>query len=212
VEVGYLWRRGGIIMVPEETEAHPGAAGQPGAAPSHLANGADAAAGGPAGPAAATGSGAAGLEVVGTAPDHAVLEVAGVRYRFDVARAGDTVWVDSAFGSMALARLPRLAAPGAIAETGSLVAPMPGNVVRIEAARGDRVRAGQPVVVLEAMKMEHQIVAPAAGQLAEVRVAAGDQVQAGDVLAVVEAEADQATTGPATPEPADGGPASEVQT
>jgi propionyl-CoA carboxylase alpha chain len=44
------------------------------------------------------------------------------------------------------------------------------------------------VVVLEAMKMEHQIVAPAAGRLAEVRVAAGDQVQAGDVLAVVQAE------------------------
>jgi propionyl-CoA carboxylase alpha chain len=65
---------------------------------------------------------------------------------------------------------------------------MPGNVVRIEADRGDRVRAGQPVVVLEAMKMEHQIVAPAAGRLAEVRVAAGDQVQAGAVLAVVEAE------------------------
>jgi biotin carboxyl carrier protein len=43
-------------------------------------------------------------------------------------------------------------------------------------------------VVLEAMKMEHQILAPAAGRLAEVRVAAGSQVQAGDVLAVVEAE------------------------
>ena len=135
-----------------------------------------------------------------------------MRYRFDVARAGDTVWVDSAFGSVALTRLPRLATPGAIAETGSLVAPMPGTVVRIEADRGDRVRAGQPVVVLEAMKMEHQIVAPADGQLVEMRVAAGNQVQAGDVLAVVEAEADQAATGPAAAGPADGGPASEVPT
>jgi propionyl-CoA carboxylase alpha chain len=174
VEVGYLWRRDGIVMVPQDSAAGPDAAHPAGAA------GSDPAAGSAAGP--------GGPLVVSAEPGHAVLEVAGVRHRFDVARAGDTVWVDSAFGSMALTRLPRLAAPGAIAETGSLVAPMPGNVVRIEADLGDRVRAGQPVVVLEAMKMEHQIVAPAAGRLAEVRVAAGSQVQPGDVLAVVEAE------------------------
>src|SRR5260370_25847578 len=65
---------------------------------------------------------------------------------------------------------------------------MPGNVVRIGADRGERVRSGQPIVVLEAMKMEHQIVAPADGLVAEVRVALGDQVQAGDVLAVIEEE------------------------
>ena len=174
VEVGYLWRRDGIVVIPQDSAAGPDAAHPAGTA------GSDPAAGSAAGP--------GDLLVAGAEPGHAVLEVAGVRYRFDVARAGDTVWVDSAFGSVALTRLPRLAVPGAIAETGSLVAPMPGNVVRIEADRGDQVRAGQPVVVLEAMKMEHQIVAPAAGRLAEVRVAAGDQVQAGDVLAVVEAE------------------------
>jgi propionyl-CoA carboxylase alpha chain len=65
---------------------------------------------------------------------------------------------------------------------------MPGNVVRIGADRGERVRSGQPVVVLEAMKMEHQIVAPADGLVAEVRVAIGDQVQAGDVLAIVDGD------------------------
>ena len=70
-------------------------------------------------------------------------------------------------------------------EPGSLVAPMPGSVVRIEAAAGQRVGAGQPVLVLEAMKMEHQIVAPADGLVAEVLVGPGDQVQAGDVLATV---------------------------
>jgi propionyl-CoA carboxylase alpha chain len=174
VEVGYLWRRDGIVVVPEDSAADPEAAHPAGTA------GGD--------PVAASAAGRGGLLVAGAEPGHAVLEVAGVRYRFDVARAGDTVWVDSAFGSVALTRLPRLAAPGDIPATGSLVAPMPGNVARVEADRGDRVRAGQPVVVLEAMKMEHQIVAPTAGRLAEVRVAAGDQVQAGDVLAVVQAE------------------------
>jgi len=62
---------------------------------------------------------------------------------------------------------------------------MPGSVVRIEASAGQRVGAGQPVLVLEAMKMEHQIVAPADGLVAEIRVTPGEQVQAGDVLATV---------------------------
>jgi propionyl-CoA carboxylase alpha chain len=126
--------------------------------------------------------------VVEAAPDHAVLEVTGVRYRFDVARAGDVVWVDSALGSVALSPVARLPEPAATREPGSLIAPMPGNVVRIEAAAGQRVSAGQPVLVLEAMKMEHQIVAPTAGLVAELRVASGDQVQAGDVLATVTGE------------------------
>jgi len=98
------------------------------------------------------------------------------------------VWVDSVFGSVALAPVPRLPEPVAAREPGSLVAPMPGNVVRIEAVAGQRVGAGQPLLVLEAMKMEHQIVAPADGLVAEVRVAPGDQVQAGDVLATVTGE------------------------
>jgi propionyl-CoA carboxylase alpha chain len=129
-----------------------------------------------------------GPDVVGAAPDHAVLEVSGVRYRFDVARADDLVWVDSGFGHVVLSAVPRLPAPAAVFEPGSLVAPMPGNVVRVGAGRGEPVRAGQPIVVLEAMKMEHQIVAPADGLVAEVRVAVGDQVQAGDVLAIVDGE------------------------
>ena len=73
-------------------------------------------------------------------------------------------------------------------ESGSLIAPMPGSVTRIAAGPGDRVVAGQLVLVLEAMKMEHQIVAPAGGVLAELRVGTGAQVNAGDVLAIVTAD------------------------
>ena len=127
--------------------------------------------------------------VAAVAPGHTVLDVAvgstRVRYRFDVAWAGGLAWVDSSFGSVALIPVPRLPEPVATREPGSLVAPMPGSVVRIEAAVGQRVGAGQPVLVLEAMKMEHQIVAPADGLIAEVRVAPGEQVQAGDVLATL---------------------------
>jgi propionyl-CoA carboxylase alpha chain len=134
------------------------------------------------------GAGAVEPGVIGVAAGHAVLEVSGVRYRFDVARAGGVVWVDSPFGHVALTPVPRLPEPAAVSEPGSLVAPMPGNVVRIGAERGERVRSGRPIVVLEAMKMEHQIAAPADGLVAELRVAVGDQVQAGDVLAIVDPE------------------------
>jgi propionyl-CoA carboxylase alpha chain len=63
---------------------------------------------------------------------------------------------------------------------------MPGTVVRVEAAVGDELRAGQPIVSIEAMKMEHVITAPAAGRLAELRVAAGDRIDAGTVVAIVD--------------------------
>ena len=67
-----------------------------------------------------------------------------------------------------------------------LVAPMPGVVLAVEVALGGTVAAGQAIVTLEAMKMEHGVVAPIAGRLAELRVAAGDQVTRGQVLGVVE--------------------------
>jgi propionyl-CoA carboxylase alpha chain len=128
--------------------------------------------------------------VVAVTAGQVTLEIAGVRHRFEVARTsdalgGDEVWVDSAFGSVPLTPVQRLPEPSPVREPGSLIAPMPGNVVRIEAAPGDTITAGQPVLVVEAMKMEHQIVAPAAGVLAELRVAQGYQVAAGDVLAIV---------------------------
>ena len=129
-----------------------------------------------------------GIGVIGAAADHVLLEVAGVRHRFDVARAGGVVWVDSGFGALALTPAERLPAPAPAGEPGSLLAPMPGTLVRAELSSGDPVRAGQPVLVLEAMKMEHLILAPADGILAELRVKPGAQVEAGEVLAIVTEE------------------------
>ena len=73
---------------------------------------------------------------------------------------------------------------------GSALAPMPGGVVRVAVAVGDTVEAGQLLVVLEAMKMEHAVHAAAAGTVTEVDVAEGDQVETGRVLVVVEPDAD----------------------
>jgi propionyl-CoA carboxylase alpha chain len=65
---------------------------------------------------------------------------------------------------------------------------MPGSVVSIAAAVGDEVSAGQPVLVLEAMKMQHTVSAPHDGVVSEIPVKVGEQVAAGAVLAVVQEE------------------------
>jgi propionyl-CoA carboxylase alpha chain len=114
-----------------------------------------------------------------------VVEEGGVTRPFDVAVHGDRVEVDSASGHVSLTRRRRFTDPsGAVAE-GSLLAPMPGTVVAVHAAAGERVAAGSPVLVLEAMKMQHTITAPHDGTLTDLAVDVGAQVAAGAVLAVV---------------------------
>jgi propionyl-CoA carboxylase alpha chain len=128
------------------------------------------------------------LRLVSSAPDDVVLaDGDGVAYRFSVARYDQDVYIDSALGPVHLVALPRFPEPGSAVEQGSLIAPMPGNVVRLGAAVGEAVNAGQPLVWLEAMKMEHTITAPADGVLVELNVSAGQQVEVGAVLARVEA-------------------------
>ena len=68
----------------------------------------------------------------------------------------------------------------------SLRAPMPGKVVRVLAAPGDEVQAGQGVVVVEAMKMQNELKAPRGGRMLTVPVREGATVAAGDVLATIE--------------------------
>jgi 3-methylcrotonyl-CoA carboxylase alpha subunit len=80
-------------------------------------------------------------------------------------------------------------AAGGSASDGSLRAPMPGKIVAAPVKAGDAVVKGQPIVVLEAMKMEHALTAPFDGVVGEIGVAVGDQVAADAVLAVVKAEA-----------------------
>jgi propionyl-CoA carboxylase alpha chain len=128
------------------------------------------------------------VHLISSAPDEVVLaDGDGVACSFAVARHGDDVYVDSARGPVHLVALPRFPEPGSTVEKGSLVAPMPGNVIRLAAAVGDNVTAGQPLIWLEAMKMEHTITAPSDGVLAELNVETGQQVEVGAILARVEA-------------------------
>ncbi|HVF73884.1 MAG TPA: biotin carboxylase N-terminal domain-containing protein [Acidimicrobiales bacterium] len=126
------------------------------------------------------------VEVVSATPTHVVMVTDGVRRAFDVDHGnGDgEVFVDS----LRFAVAPRFVDPADVEAPGSLAAPMPGTVVGVPVAVGDRVEAGDVVVVLEAMKMEHVIRAPEAGVVATLSVAVGDRVDVGTVLAVLEEE------------------------
>ncbi|WP_349271207.1 acetyl/propionyl-CoA carboxylase subuit alpha [Mycolicibacterium parafortuitum] len=124
--------------------------------------------------------------LVSASPGHVVLTAAGVDRPFDVCRHGSDVYVDSPGGSVHFTAVPRFPDPDDALAHGSLLAPMPGSVLRVGAAQGDTVRAGQPLVWLEAMKMEHTIAAPADGVLVELNVSAGQQVEVGAVLARVD--------------------------
>ncbi|WP_370942440.1 biotin carboxylase N-terminal domain-containing protein [Amycolatopsis sp. cg5] len=126
------------------------------------------------------------VALVAAEPGRVVLDVAGVRRAFDVAKYGDTVYVDSALGPVTLRAEPRFGDPDAALAAGSLVAPMPGTVVRVAVSTGDAVKAGDPLLWLEAMKMEHRISAPADGVVTELSVQTGQQVEVGTVLVVVE--------------------------
>ncbi|MCX5049015.1 MULTISPECIES: biotin carboxylase N-terminal domain-containing protein [unclassified Streptomyces] len=125
-----------------------------------------------------------GVRVVHADADLVVLEVDGVRRRFEVARYGDQVYVN-ATALTALPRFPDLTAPHA---PGSLLAPMPGTVVRVADGLtvGAAVTAGEPLLWLEAMKMQHKITAPVTGTLTALSAVVGQQVEVNALLAVVE--------------------------
>nr|WP_202388285.1 biotin carboxylase N-terminal domain-containing protein [Nocardioides flavescens] len=130
-----------------------------------------------------------GAEVVSASAERVVLESGGVRTAYDVAVHGDAVDVDWPGGHAALRRTPRFVDPADAVATGSLLAPMPGTVVAVSVAAGEAVEAGQAVLVLEAMKMQHTVRAPGPGTVTRLDVRPGAQVAAGEVLAVVEEDA-----------------------
>jgi propionyl-CoA carboxylase alpha chain len=130
-----------------------------------------------------------GATVLAATPDRVVLEVDGVASTYAVQVEGELpaprdVHVDGPRGSVTFRETPRFVDPADQVAEGSLLAPMPGTVVSVPVGAGATVAAGDTVLVLEAMKMQHAIKAPADGVVA-VEVEVGQQVAAGDVLAVV---------------------------
>ncbi|MFC8846443.1 MULTISPECIES: acetyl/propionyl/methylcrotonyl-CoA carboxylase subunit alpha [unclassified Micromonospora] len=127
------------------------------------------------------------VTLVQAVPDRVVLDVDGVRHAYSVHRVGSQVFVDGPSGAASLTELPRFPLPTAELAAGSLLAPLPGAVARVHVEVGQRVAAGDLLLTLEAMKLEHPVLAPADGVVAELPVPAGGQVDTGAVLAVVTA-------------------------
>lgn len=122
------------------------------------------------------------VEVLSVTPNTAELTINDRRMEFELSGDSEAWFVQGPAGDIALKELPRFVLPGSDDIEGGLSAPMPGKILTTEVSVGQRVRAGQLLVILEAMKMEHRITAPMDGVITGLRVEAGDQVDKDVVL------------------------------
>jgi acetyl/propionyl-CoA carboxylase alpha subunit len=129
------------------------------------------------------------VRIAQRSPGALSLEIDGVRRRYALAVDGDGVFVHADGIGLELVEVPRFPRPRGGELAGGCLAPMPGTVRQVNVAAGDRVEAGSVLLVLEAMKMEHQLVAHEPGVVKEVRVEVGDTVEPDAVLVVMEAGA-----------------------
>ncbi len=113
------------------------------------------------------------------------IEVDGIRQAFAITARATDIWVQGSGGEVHLIELPRFPQPAVEHIAGGYEAPMPGKVLTINVAPGDKVAAGQLLITMEAMKMEHRITCAADGVVAEIRATEGGQVDAGQLLLVI---------------------------
>ena len=109
------------------------------------------------------------------------VNVNGTVYSVEVEEVGGTV----AAATVAPAPAPKKEAAAAPAGSITVEAPMPGKVLSVNVKAGDKVEAGDVLLILEAMKMQNEIMAPEDGTVSDVRVSAGDTVATGDVMVVL---------------------------
>lgn len=132
------------------------------------------------------------VRVLDATPTRVRLEVDGVgatwtgQVLHDPATGGREVWLEGPARATAWTLPPRFRDPSREVAAGALRAPMPGSVLSVAVAVGDTVDAGQTLVVMEAMKMQHTLTAPAGGLVTALPAVVGQQVVAGAVLAVLE--------------------------
>jgi acetyl-CoA carboxylase biotin carboxylase subunit len=126
--------------------------------------------------------------VLGWSDQHLALALDGVRRTYRIAAHGDVRYVSSPLGTSDLHERPRFPPPAREEVHGGCLAPMPGKILQVRVVPGQAVEKGAALVVLEAMKMEHEVTAPHDAFVREVRVEVGQQVEAGAVLVILDAE------------------------
>lgn len=124
------------------------------------------------------------INVNGKSYEVEVEEVGGAPAANYVAPAAPAAPAPAPAAAPKAAPAPKAAASGSEGSV-KISAPMPGTILRIAANVGDKVTAGQPIVVLEAMKMENDIVAPSDGVVSSINVTSGQSVNSGDVIATL---------------------------
>ena len=110
-----------------------------------------------------------------------LVEVNGQAQFAHVAKVGDSWWIHLN-GRIHVVNGHETGSADSDAGEGGLTAPMPGTILEVQVKEGQRVREGQTLLVMEAMKMEHRIQAPRAGEVLAVNFATGDRVNMGDTL------------------------------
>jgi len=135
-----------------------------------------------------TGEEARNVRVLSWEPPLVTLEEGAHRWRARISVDGDRTYVHTSQFSIGLVRKPRFPDKSQAVPPGGCVAPMPGKIIELRVAEGDSVQAGQVLMIMEAMKMEHSVTAPQDGTVGQILVTAGDQVDA-DALLVLVAEA-----------------------
>ncbi|MDA0344728.1 MAG: acetyl-CoA carboxylase biotin carboxyl carrier protein subunit, partial [Proteobacteria bacterium] len=98
----------------------------------------------------------------------------------------NNITLNDGFGDIVFKKLPKFSDPNELIIEGSLTAPMPGKILKINIKKGSQVSQGEALIILEAMKMEHTIKANTEGTVTEVFVKVGDQVENGADLMKVE--------------------------
>ena len=120
--------------------------------------------------------------------DNEMLEcvIDGIRSQYQIYRDEDRLFVFDSFNDIQLKVLPRFVDPNTSSIEGGLLAPMPGKISEVLIKKDQKVKAGQSLMIIEAMKMEQTIKSPNAGKISKIMVKKGQQVENGESLLVID--------------------------
>ena len=120
------------------------------------------------------------------APNFIDIEIDNSRLRSKITYEKDLILINTKSGDVLFKILPKFSVREEKAQEGSLTAPMPGKVVEIKIKKGSKIKKGDTLLILEAMKMEHQVLAPNNGKVSDILVSKNQQVENGEPLVVLD--------------------------
>jgi acetyl-CoA carboxylase biotin carboxylase subunit len=122
------------------------------------------------------------VQLLSSAPDNLRLSLGGIQRSFRIVEVDDQFYVHTSLGSSVIRRLPRHPIRQSASDGGSANSPMPGQVLKILVEAGQKIAAGDPLLILEAMKMEHTMRAATGGVIEAILVSQGEVVRPGQML------------------------------